>query len=64
MLVAAPGTKVAAAAPVEPVEPAAAELAAAPPKPVTGGAEDAAADPVAEAVVDMELDVALPLNGD
>lgn len=57
MLVAAPGTKVAAAAPVE---PPAAEVEAAPPKPVTGGAEDAA-DPVADAVADRELDVALPL---
>lgn len=59
MLVAAPGTKVAAAAPVE---PPAAEVEAAPPKPVTGGAE-VAADPdlVAEAEAKMELNVALPL---
>lgn len=48
MLVAAPGTKVAAAAPVEP--PPEAEVSAAPPKPVTGTLLLAAApDPVAEA---------------
>jgi len=59
MLVAAPGTKVAAAAPVD--SPAA-EVAAAPPKPVTAILllEAAAPEPVAEAADDIELTVALP----
>ena len=56
MLVAAPGTKVAAAAPDE---PPASGVAEAPPKPVTGGRE-VVADPVAEAVDMEELNVALP----
>ena len=50
------GTKVAAAAPVE---PPAAELVAAPPKPVAAGRE-VVADPVAEAEDDAMLEVALP----
>lgn len=61
MLVAAPGTKEAEAAPVE--EPPAEEVSAAPPKPVTGMREVVAAVPVAEAEEEAELDVALPLKG-
>lgn len=58
MLVAAPGTKVAAAAPVEP--PLGAEVEAAPPKPVTGMLF--VADPEGADVADMVLEeVELPL---
>lgn len=63
MLVAAPGMKVPAAAPVEP--PAAAEVSEEPPKPVTGGRVDVVAvpEPVAEAVDAEELNEALPKKG-
>lgn len=53
MLTAALGTKVAAAAPVEP--PLGAEVEAAPPKPVTGTLF--VADPVGAEVDDMVLEV-------
>lgn len=61
MLVAAPGTKVATAAPVE--APPAEEVSAAPPKPVTG-IREVVADAVAEPVAAEELEVALPRKGD
>lgn len=64
MPVAAPGTKVAAAAPVEEELPLAAVVSDAPPKPVTGGRVDVvAAEPVADAVDAEELSEALPLKG-